>query len=145
MKNSVFEYKKINIILVEKDVSQFKNAKNNCNNREDKLLFHGTEALNAIGIVSSQFRHATEVHQIGEGVYMTDSLDYAWYYAKWYFINKGEKPIKIYCNLDKIPYVGYAFNIVLSQIFYDSHKFENVYNNNKENMEVENKEWYKMR
>ena len=134
MQNSVFEYKNINIILIEKDCSQFNESKNNCANRKDKLLFHGTKASSAIGIVSSQFNHAKEAHQIGKGVYMTDSLDYMWYYAF-----EGEKVGKEkYCNINKIPSVGFPFNFVASQIFYDSDKFEYVYNTNKSKMEVEN-------
>ena len=66
----------------------------------DVLLFHGTKASSAIGIVSSQFRHANVVHQIGKGVYMTDSLDYMWYYAF-----EGEKlGTRKYCNINIICY-----------------------------------------
>ena len=75
LKNSVFEYKIIHIVLVEKESGNFKNEKQKCLNRVDRMLFHGTKASFAVGIVSSNFKPA-RTHQIGKGVYMTDSLDY---------------------------------------------------------------------
>jgi len=131
LKNSVFEYKIIHIILVEKESSAFKIAQNICNNRVDKLFFHGTNTSAAIEIISSQFNHANKVHQIGKGIYMTDSLDYMCYYAH------NEKSWQKYENINKIPKVGHTFDFVVSQVFYDQTKFEYVYDTNKENIFVQ--------
>jgi hypothetical protein len=118
LKNSVFEYKIIHIILVEKESSAFNIAKTKCKNRVDKLLFHGTKISWAINILSSEFENANVEHQIGKGVYMTDSLDYVGYYAH------DEESRRKYENINKIPKVGRSFNFVVSQVFYDKTKFE---------------------
>jgi hypothetical protein len=131
LKNSVFEYKIVHIILVEKENSAFKIAKDNCKNRVDKLLFHGTNNSSAIEIVSSQFYHANKGHQIGKGVYMTDSLDYMYYYT-----HNKDSPRK-YKNINTIPEVGHSFDFVVSQVFYDQTKFEYVYDTRKTDMFVQ--------
>ena len=131
LKNSVFEYKIIHIILVEKENSAFKIAKDNCENRVDKLLVHGTNNSSAIEIVSSQFYHANKVHQIGKGVYMTDSLDYMYYYTH------NKDCYTKYQNINTIPEVGHSFDFVVSQVFYDQTKFEYVYDTKKMNMYVQ--------
>ena len=67
MKNNFFIYKIIHILLAKKIfLPQFNNSKNNCQNRLDKLLFHGTKASSTIWIESSQFWNATCVYQIGK-------------------------------------------------------------------------------
>ena len=58
-------------------------------------------------------------HNIGKGVYFTDMIDYAWFYA-------GEKDKKRF--LSDIPKVGDSFSLVASEIYYDSNKLEKVYN-----------------
>ena len=131
LKNSIFEYKIIHIIIVEKESSAFKIAQNNCNNRVDKLFFHGTNTSSAIGIISSQFNHANKVHQIGKGIYMTDSLDYMCFYSH------DEKSRHKYENINKIPKVGHSFDFVVSKVFYDQTKFEYVYDTNKKDMLVQ--------
>ena len=115
-KNSIFEYKIIHIFQVDKENSQFLTGKNNCNNRITKLFFHGTKVDAVTGILSNQFFDA-QTHIFGEGVYFTDILDYAWYYA-------GEVPR---ANFNKIPKVGETFTCVASEIYYDSTKLETVY------------------
>ena len=134
LKNSVFEYKIINIVIIEKESNKFNNAKNNCSNRVDKMLFHGTNTSSAIGIVSSQFIFSNVVHQVGPGVYMTDSLDYLCYYA--YDGNTRNDGSK-YMNISKIPKIGHSVNFVVSQIFYDQTKFEYVYDTTKRDIQVE--------
>ena len=129
LKNSVFEYKIIHIVLVEKESGNFKNEKQKCLNRVDRMLFHGTKASFAVGIVSSNFKPA-RTHQIGKGVYMTDSLDYMWYYAY-------DEKERRYIHINIIPKIDQTFNFVVSQIFYDKSKFEYVYNTDKKEFEVE--------
>ena len=93
------------------------------------MLFHGTKVSSAVGIVATNFNPA-RVHQIGEGVYMTDSLDYMWYYA----FDERESN---YVHINKIPQLNQTFNFVVSQIFYDKFKLEYVYNTNIRDSEVE--------
>ena len=131
MKNSVFEYKIIHTVLVDKDISQFTKAENSLRTKKKNIiLFHGTRAWRAIEIVSKQIKEGDKVHQVGKGVYMTDSLDYLRYYA-----DEGEE--LHYSLIDLIPEVGASFNFVVSKIFYHQDKFEYVYDRRKRDLPVE--------
>ena len=125
--NSIFEYKIIHIFIVDKDDSIYKQEKMKCKNRQVKYLFHGTKVDSITSILSSQFRDANKFHIFGIGVYFTDMLDYAWYYA-------GEKERQ---NFGKIPKVGETFSVVVSEIYYNKSKLEKVYDNRKIDMKVE--------
>ena len=139
LKNSVFEYKIKHIFLVEKNnaqIYQFEKDKKRCINRVDKILFHGTKIDNVIGIISSQFRDASIVHQIGKGVYFTDSLDYIYFYAAEV---ETEDNYRKYRNINKIPKVGDSFSFVASEIYYNENKLEIVYDSRKEDEYVDKK------
>ena len=125
-KNSVFEYNIINILFIDKDKTQYLKNKKLCDNTVTKLLFHGTNIDAVTGILSSQFRKA-KCHIFGDGVYFTDILDYALFYA-------GERYRK---NVDKIPKIGEQFSCVASEIYYDSTKVEKVYDGRKRDIPVE--------
>ena len=126
LKNSVFEYKIINIFVVEKDNNDYELGKSNCLNREVKILFHGTTIDNLTGILSTQFNNA-RIHIFGLGVYFTDMLDYAWYYA-----GKNNNRENFYI----IPEIGDTFSIIASEIYYNTSKKEIVYNCSTRNREV---------
>ena len=114
LKESIFEYKLIHIFLIDKDKNEYLREKNNCNNKETKILFHGTKLENAINIFQEELRDANK-HLIGIGKYFTDSLDYAWCYS-------GEK------HFEKlIPKVGESFSLIASEVYYDHNLFE-LYN-----------------
>ena len=123
LKNSVFEYKIIHIFVVYKDDRLYNIEKGNCKNRVQKLLFHGTNIDAVTGILSSQFKDAN-IHFIGKGVYFTDSLDYASYYAR-------------KSGFGTIPKVGETFNVVGSEIYYDQTKMEKAYDYSQEEDEVD--------
>ena len=126
LKNSIFEYKIINIIIIDKNDDEYQRAKNNCRNIETKILFHGTKIDAITGILSAQFYDAG-IAIFGPGVYFTDMLDYAWYYA-------GEE---YRGNFEIIPRIGNSFSFVASEIFYDRNKRVTVYNNNLRYIPVE--------
>ena len=126
LKNSIFEYKIIHIFQVDKENSKYLTEKKKCENLVTKLMFHGTKVDAVTGILANQFYDA-KVHILGEGVYFTDILDYAWYYA-------GEEPR---ANFNKIPKVGDTFTCVASEIYYDSTKLEKVYNCNTRDLPVQ--------
>ena len=67
-----------------------------------------------------------EIHIFGEGVYFTDMLDYAWYYA-------GEERRK---NFNNIPKIDESFSVVVSEVYYDKTKLEKVYNTKSEDKPV---------
>ena len=126
LKNSIFEYKIINILIIDKNDEEYQRAKNNCRNIETKILFHGTNIDAITGILSDQFFDAG-IAIFGPGVYFTDMLDYAWYYA-------GEERRR---NFEIIPRIGNSFSFVASEIFYDRNKKVTVYNHNLRNIPVE--------
>ena len=78
--NSIFEYKIIHIVLIDKESNNYLKEKNKCPNIIIKILFHGTDVKRALEIISTQFNDA-RVKTIGDGVYFTDILDYVWYYS----------------------------------------------------------------
>ena len=123
LRNSVFEYKIIHIFVVYKDDRLYNIEKKKCKNRVQKLLFHGTNIDAVTGILSSQFIDA-RFHFIGKGVYFTDSLDYASYYAR----KEG---------FGTIPHVGETFNVVGSEIYYDQTKLEKAYDRSQEEDKVD--------
>ena len=120
LKYTIFEFKITHIFLTDKETNNYIREKNNCQNRETKILFHGTKEVCAIGILSTQFRDST-THIIGKGVYFTDLLDYAWNYAKGY---------------RNIPRVGESFSFVASEIYYDRTLIDTVYDYQKINEPV---------
>jgi hypothetical protein len=124
--NSIFEYKIINIFVVDKDNENYKIEKSKCLNTKVRILFHGTKLDAITGILSTQF-HNAKMHIFGIGTYFTDQLDYAWYYA-------GEGYREQCCI---IPKVGATFSIVASEIYYDNAKVEKVFNAKTRDQEVQ--------
>ena len=92
------------------------------------MVFHGTKSESISSILSSQFRKAG-THFFGIGTYFTDLLDYAWFYAAEIDDNKFE-------NVGKIPRVNESFSFIASEIYYDTTKFEPVYDTEKEDVPV---------
>ena len=82
-KQSIFEWRITSMTIVDrKDLKNFEETKNNCPNRVDKILFHGTGIIPSSKILSDMFiRSENSGYQFGKGVYFTDFLDYAWYYG----------------------------------------------------------------
>jgi hypothetical protein len=111
LKRTYFEFKIVHIFLIDKERGDYLSEKNKCENRITKILYHGTTKEAAISIVSTQFRDSNH-HAIGKGVYFTDLLDYAWNYSRTKY---------------SIPSVGDSFSFVASEIYYDSSKYEFVY------------------
>ena len=118
-KNSIFEYRLTSMTIVDrKDLNSFESNKDNCPNRIDKILFHGTGINPSSKILTDMFiRSEEKCYQFGKGVYFTDSLDYAWYY--------GGKDNRDNCT--KIPKVNEIFILVGSFIYYDKNRFKRVY------------------
>ncbi len=79
-KQSIFEWRITSMTIVDrKDLKNFEETKNNCPNRVDKILFHGTGIIPSSKILSDMFiRSENSGYQFGKGVYFTDFLDYAW-------------------------------------------------------------------
>ena len=118
-KESIFEFTITGISLIDRNKNDYENNKKNCNNVITKFLFHGTSTDVSTLITTTNFRKAN-VAFFGPGIYMTDMLDYAGFYA----YETGGK----FDNHHRIRNVDETFSIVASQIYYNDSKFENCYN-----------------
>jgi hypothetical protein len=127
-KNSIFEYNTKFIAYIYRDDETYRSKKLRCNNLEKKIVFHGTKSWCISRILAGKFRKAN-VHIFGEGVYFTDLLDYAWYYA-----SESEEDQR--ANFCKIPKIKDSFSFIASEVYYDKTKFEQVYDTYKCNESV---------
>ena len=118
-KESVFEYTINSLTIVDRENRlDFENEKDDCPNRQEKILFHGTGIKPCAKILTDMFKRSEKSgYQFGKGVYFTDSLDYAWYYGG----------IDHRANLNKIPKVEDSFVFVGSLIYYDKKGYKRVY------------------
>ena len=125
-KNSIFEWRITSMTIVDrKDLKNFEEAKKNCPNRLDKILFHGTGIVPSSKILTDMFlRSEKSGYQHGKGVYFTDFLDYAWYYGG---ISKRGNINANRANLNIIPKIEDSFVMVGSYIYYDKKGFKRVY------------------
>ena len=80
--------------------------------------------------MASQFKLAG-THCFGNGVYFTDLLDYVWFYAA-----EIEEDGNKFDNIGIIPNIKDSFSFIASEIYYDNSKFEQVYDEEKENEDV---------
>jgi len=127
--DAVFEYKIINIYLIIRDKTEYEKNKNLCNNRETKLLFHGTQPEIMPLILANNFKCHSDDHLFGQGTYFTDGFDYVTFYAR------NEKRNKD--NFTIIPKVNETFSFISSQVYYDKNKKEEVYDVKKKNSKIE--------
>ena len=127
-KESIFEFGVAGLSLIDKKKGEFINNKNYCNNVITKFLFHGTSTNSSSLIVTTNFRNSNTAF-FGPGIYMTDMLDYAGFYA--YESNEEDK----FENHGIIRKINETFNIVVSQIFYDNKKLEICYKNTNEQIQ----------
>ena len=126
---SIFEFTVTGISIIDRDKSEYENNKYKCNNMITQFLFHGTSTDSSSKIVTSNFRNAKTAF-FGPGIYMTDMLDYAGFYAY-----ESNLDIDKFENHQKIRNVDETFNIVASQVFYDKSRFENCYQKTKETIQ----------
>ena len=127
LQNSIFEYNTKFIAYIYRNDEEYRAGKLHCNNYKKKIVFHGSKSLYISKILATQFRHAY-THYFGEGVYFTDLLDYAWFYAA-----ETKNDNYKYGNVGRIPKVKDSFSFIASEIYYDNSKFEQVYDTEKEN------------
>ena len=120
-KESIFEFGVIGLSLINRDRSNYQKCKSKCKNLIDKFLFHGTSTDSSSLIITSNFKKANKTF-FGPGIYMTDMLDYAGFYA--YNPDKNSNKFE---NHHRIRKTDETFTIVASQVFYDNLKFENCY------------------
>ena len=127
LQNSIFEYNTKLIAYIYRNDEEYRTGKLHCNNLKKKIVFHGTKSLFISSIMATQFYHA-KTHFFGRGVYFTDLLDYAWFYAA--ETDKGTDNGK-FRNVGIIPKVKDSFSLIASEIYYDNSIFEQVYDKRK--------------
>ena len=90
-KESVFEYSIISTTIIEReDIDKFDKNREDCPNRVDRVLFHGT-CYDAIScILTDMFKRSLYSAQHGKGVYFTEDLDSCWIYGSQEKINNKE-------------------------------------------------------
>ena len=120
MKDSIIEFSIVSLAIIEReDFEKFEMEKKNCENRVDKLLFHGTGIEPVSSILTGYFRKSQDrCYQHGKGVYFSDKLDYCWFYG-----NKDNNRI----NRNKIPYINETFTLIACSTYYDKYHRKHVY------------------
>ena len=127
LKDTIFEYKIINIYLIIKETSNYKSSRDNCPNKEIKLLYHGAPPNSIAKILKDNFKCFSDVRLIGQGSYFTDNLDYVWFYT-------GNRKRERFFH---IPKVNQTFSFIASEIYYDKTKEYFEYNVDNRNNIVE--------
>ena len=123
-RESVFEYSIISSVIIEKkNVDEYEKIKNECPNRADRVLFHGTSEEAISKILPDMFKISIEYAQHGKGVYFTEDLDSCWIYGSENNFN-GKNELKRDLN---IPKIGECLNFICSYIYYDKTKHKRVY------------------
>ena len=118
-RNSIFEFSIISMVIMEReDFQTFENERKNCENRVDKILYHGTSIEPISCILTGYFKKSIDrCYQHGKGVYFSDILDYIWFYG-------GEKNNR--CNTNKIPKVNETFSLIACSTYFNKYGFRKV-------------------
>ena len=109
LKKSVFEFSVVSLVILDReDFDKFEIEREKCPNRQDKILFHGTQIHPISSILTGIFRKSqTSGYQHGKGVYFTDSLDHCWYFG-------GTRNNR--SNFNKIPKIWDTFTAISSLV-----------------------------
>ena len=119
LRNSVFEFSAVSLVVIDRqDYDTFETERKKCQNRVDRILFHGTQIQPISSILTGLFRKSINSgYQHGKGVYFTDSLDNCWFYGG----VEGNR-----ANMNIIPKVGDTFTCIASLVYYDKRGFLQV-------------------
>jgi hypothetical protein len=121
-KNSVFEYSIISSAIIEReDIDKFESNRLQCQNRVDRVLFHGTSYW-AIGKILPTLFKSSRCIQHGNGVYFTEDLESCWIYGSEAKSNNATDR-----RNKNIPKIGEYFSFIASAIYYDEKGFRRVY------------------
>ena len=118
-KESIFEFSAISLVIIERqDFEKFKQEREKCPNRVEKILYHGTSIEPISCILTGLFKKSIDrCCQHGKGVYFTDLLDYCWFYG-------GE--VSNRANKNKIPKINETFTLIACSIYYNKNGFNKV-------------------
>ena len=122
LKESYFDYSVISIYIKgQKNLSNYIENKNKCDNCETKFLYHGTQIDPISKIITTGFLYSRKPFY-GLGIYFSDMIDYIEFYCG------GETYIDRRKNFGKNLSVGESFSFVASEVYYDKNKIKNIYN-----------------
>ncbi len=118
-RKSIFEFSIISMVIMEReDFQKFENERKKCENRVDRILYHGTSIESISCILTGYFKKSIErCYQHGKGVYFLDILDYNWFYG-------GEKNNR--SNVNKIPEIDETFTLIACSTYYNKNGFRKV-------------------
>ena len=128
LKNSIFEYNTKYIAYIYRYDENYNSGQLHCNNIKKKILFHGTNSICISKILAGHFKDSN-CYIFGPGIYFSDLLDYTWYYAD----DSGKENNRN--NFWNIPKINDSFSFIVSNVYYDKTKFEQVYDCKKQNIE----------
>ena len=123
LKNSIFEYNSKLISYIFRDSEAYKSGQLKCNNIEKKILFHGTNSYSIVRILPDNFHESKYYHYYGPGIYFSNNLDYIWRYSA----EDNDKENKTNFGENASIKVGDSFSFIVSEVYYDKLKFEQVY------------------
>ena len=125
-RESVFEYSIISLVIIEREVANFEENRKLCNNRVDRVLFHGTSHDSISKILPDEFRVGKgKCFQHGRGVYFTEDLDSCWIYG-----SDSNKNVNQNNRNLNIPKVNEYLSFIASTIYYNKQGFRRVYDSN---------------
>ena len=119
-KESFLEFSIISLVVIEReDLEKFEVEREKCQNRIEKILYHGTSVEPISSILTNYYRKSSGAGKSinGKGVYFTDSLDYGWFYGG----IDGNR-----ANFSGIPKVDDTFTVIINYIYYDRNGFKQV-------------------
>ena len=118
-RKSIFEFSIISMVIMEReDFQKFESERKKCENRVDRILYHGTSIEPISCILTGYFKKSIErCYQHGKGVYFSDILDYNWFYG-------GEKNNR--SNVNKIPEIDETFTLIACSTYYNKKGFRKV-------------------
>ena len=66
------------VVIERENFEIFEKERNNCPNRVERILYHGTSIEAISKILTDVYKKSLETKKVinGKGVYFTDSLDY---------------------------------------------------------------------
>ena len=121
LEKSYFDYSLIGLSLYQqKDRKMYLSEKNKCENLITRCLFHGTQIDPSSKIITGGFLYTRKAFY-GMGIYFSDMLDYAAFYAGGHDLDSRRD------NFGEILPVNGYFSCVASEIYYNRFKKKDIY------------------
>ncbi|MCQ2817093.1 MAG: hypothetical protein MJ252_07495 [archaeon] len=121
LRESYFDYSAVSIAIYQTSgVKNYIDYKKECKNRLTKFLFHGTQIDPITKIVTDQFKYTRKAFY-GMGIYFSDMLDYAEFYAGGKTYEDRRKFFGKTLPIDN------TFSCIATEVYFDKTKLKKVY------------------